>query len=141
MNITEIRIKLVSSGRDKLRAYASLTLDETLVIRDLKIIEGENGLFVAMPSRKLHQRCHACGGKNVVRARYCNDCGARQIALRTEADGVRSRLYADIAHPIHQAGRDLLQRRVLSAYYEELGASRRVGYVPQHFEDLDYHLA
>ena len=51
MNITEAKIILRSDGR--LRAYASITIDEALVIRDLKVIEGPNGLFVSMPSKKL----------------------------------------------------------------------------------------
>ena len=56
MHITEIRIKLLSNQRDKLRAFASLTIDNCLVVRDIKIIEGGHGLFVAMPSRKLCDR-------------------------------------------------------------------------------------
>lgn len=141
MNITEIRVKLVPGERDKLRGFATLTLDDCLVVRDLKIIEGERGLFVAMPSRKLQDKCPACAGKNALRARYCNDCGERLRAGRGERDERgRVRLYADIAHPIHQAGRDELQRMILAAYREELGASQRKGYVPHHFEGLDYHL-
>jgi stage V sporulation protein G len=141
MNITELRVQLGAGGRDKLRGFASITLDECLVIRDLKIIEGEQGLFVAMPSRKLQHRCPGCGGKNVLRARHCNDCGGRLESGRAEPAGNgRARLYADIAHPIHQAGRDELQRRVLAAFQEELALSRRAGYVPQSFEDLDYHM-
>jgi stage V sporulation protein G len=140
MNLTEIRIKLVQDQRDKLRGFASITIDDALVIRDLKIIEGQKGLFVAMPSRKLHDRCQACGGKNPLRARYCNDCGRRQREQRGEIDERgKVRLYADIAHPIHQSGRDLLQRRVVEAYYVELEASKREGYVAPRFDDLDYH--
>jgi stage V sporulation protein G len=141
MNITEIRIKLVSSARDKLRGFASLIIDDCLVVRDLKIIEGQQGLFLAMPSRKLQDRCRDCGGKNGLRASFCNECGARLRSDRGERDERgRARLYADIAHPIHQEGRDELQRRVLEAYREEQAASRRQGYVPHHFEGLDYHL-
>jgi stage V sporulation protein G len=140
MNITEIRVKLIDDQRDKLRGFASITLDNCLVIRDLKIIDGAKGLFVAMPSRKLHHRCTACAGKNHIRARYCNDCGRR---LRESHDDVdergRVRLYADIAHPIHQEGRDEVQRRVVAAYHVELERSKQDGYVAPHFEDLDYH--
>lgn len=50
MEITEIRITLRED--DKLRAFASVTLDDALVIRGLKIIEGSAGMFVAMPSRQ-----------------------------------------------------------------------------------------
>ncbi len=51
MEITEVRIRIVE-GQGKLKAYASITLDGEFVIHDLKIIEGERGLFVAMPSRR-----------------------------------------------------------------------------------------
>lgn len=50
MEITEIRISLRSDN--KLKAFASITLDNRFVIRGLKIIEGAKGVFVAMPSRK-----------------------------------------------------------------------------------------
>jgi stage V sporulation protein G len=140
MNITEIRVKLIDNQRDKLRGFASITLEKSLVIRDLKVIEGARGLFVAMPSRKLHDRCPACAGKNHIRARYCNDCGARLAEGRGGVDERgRVRLYADIAHPIHQEGRDEVQRQVVSAYQVELERSKQAGYVATSFEDLDYH--
>ncbi|MBT3316619.1 septation regulator SpoVG [bacterium] len=50
MEITEIRITLRDD--DKLRGFASITLDNKFVVRGLKVIEGANGLFVAMPNRK-----------------------------------------------------------------------------------------
>lgn len=50
MNITEVRISL--RGDAKLKAFASITLDNCFVIRGLKIIEGKSGTFIAMPSRK-----------------------------------------------------------------------------------------
>src|SRR5262245_61100465 len=86
MKITEIRIKLLLSTRDKLRGFASITIDDCLVVRDVKIIEGARGLFVAMPSRKLCDRCPACAAKNHIRARYCNDCGARLTDDRGDMD-------------------------------------------------------
>lgn len=141
MNITEIRIKLVHDTRDKLRGFASITIDDALVIRDLKIIEGQRGLFVAMPSRKLHDRCPSCAGKNPLRARFCSDCGGRLREQRSGADDRgKQRLYADIAHPIHQEGREQVQRRVVDAYWRELDDSKQEGYVEKRFDDLDYHL-
>lgn len=140
MNLTEIRVKLLRNQPDKLRAFASVTLDNTLVVRDLKVIDGPNGLFVAMPSRKLCDRCSRCGGKNHLRARYCNDCGARLREQRGEVDERgRPRLYADIAHPINQGSRNFVEGEVLSAYKSELERSKEEGYVGVHFEDLDYH--
>lgn len=139
MEISEIRIKLLENQRDKLRAFASLTVDRCIVVRDIKVIEGPGGLFVAMPSRKLMDRCFDCGGKNHLRARYCNDCGARLEEERGESDvRGRPRLYADIAHPIHQAARDFVQGSILSAYRTEIERSKQEGYVAQSFEDLDY---
>ncbi|MFA6860658.1 MAG: septation regulator SpoVG [Clostridia bacterium] len=52
MNITDIRIRQVKKEDTKLKAVASITIDECFVIHDIKIIEGREGLFLAMPSRK-----------------------------------------------------------------------------------------
>lgn len=50
MNISEVKVFPVNE--DRLKAYVSITIDGCFVIRDLKIIEGPQGLFVAMPSKK-----------------------------------------------------------------------------------------
>ena len=50
MEITEVRVFPVNE--DKLKAYATITFDHCFVVRDLKVIQGNNGLFVAMPSKK-----------------------------------------------------------------------------------------
>ena len=60
MEITEVRIKLMEDTDDRLQAFCSITLDDCFVVRDLKIIEGSNGPFIAMPSRKLTCHCGAC---------------------------------------------------------------------------------
>ena len=52
MNITDVRIRKVSD-EGKMKAVVSITFDDEFVVHDIKIIEGQNGLFVAMPSRKL----------------------------------------------------------------------------------------
>ncbi len=51
MKITDVRVKLVSS-ESRLRGVATITFDESFVVHDIRIIEGEKGLFVAMPSKK-----------------------------------------------------------------------------------------
>lgn len=51
MDITEVRVYPVEE--EKLKAYVTITFDNCFVIRDLKVIKGNNGLFVAMPSRKM----------------------------------------------------------------------------------------
>ncbi len=52
MHITEVRISL--RGEDKLKAFASITFDDSFVVRGLKVISGVQGYFVSMPSRKRH---------------------------------------------------------------------------------------
>lgn len=51
LNITDIRISPVTND-DKLRAYASIVLDACFIVGDLRVVEGEDGYFVAMPSRR-----------------------------------------------------------------------------------------
>ena len=77
MQITELKPRLVEDKTERLRAFCTVTLDHEFVVRDIKIIDGAKGLFVAMPSRKLTDHCAKCGGKNHLRAKFCNDCGAR----------------------------------------------------------------
>lgn len=51
MRITDVRIKKIE-GQSRLRAIASITIEEVFVVHELRIIEGEKGLFVAMPSKR-----------------------------------------------------------------------------------------
>lgn len=140
MEITEVRIKLMednSGSNERLQAFCSITFDDAFVIRDLKIIEGAKGFFVAMPSRKLTDRCTHCGTKNHLRSRFCNQCGSRldeNRALR-DAEG-RAKLHADIAHPINSPCREKIQSAVLASYADELERSKLPGYVSR-YDDLD----
>ena len=140
MRITEIRVKLTEDPRNKLKAYCSVTIDDAFVVRDLKIIEGSKGPFVAMPSRKLADHCPRCGHKNHMRAAYCNQCGAALDADRAPRDERgRARLHADLAHPINSQTRIELHKAVVRAYIEEAEAARSAGaeYKPKSFDDLD----
>ncbi len=130
MEISEVRIKLMSDPNDRLKAFCSITLDSAFVIRDLKIIQGGKGPFVAMPSRKLTDKCPQCSAKNNLRSAFCNDCGHRLQADRALRghDG-RAKLYADVAHPINSECRDMIQESVLRSYEEELILARQPGYI------------
>jgi len=80
MEITEVKIYPVSpSGR--LRAYVSLTFDNSFIVREVKLVESALGLFVSMPSRR-------------------------------KKDGT----FKDIAHPLNNEMRQLIERKVLEAY-------------------------
>ncbi|MDD2497238.1 MAG: septation regulator SpoVG [Bacillota bacterium] len=84
MNVTDVRVrKILSEG--KMKAIVSVTIDDAFVVHDVKVVDGQNGLFVAMPSRK------------------------------TPAGEFR-----DIAHPISQQARDIIQSKVLDKYQEVL---------------------
>ena len=52
MNITDIRVRKVTSEGSKMRAIVSVTFDDCFVIHDIKVIEGQDKFFIAMPSRK-----------------------------------------------------------------------------------------
>ncbi len=82
MEITEVKIHL--RNEEKLKAYATITIDSCFVVRDLKIIQGNTGLFVAMPSKK-------------------------------KPDGS----FKDIAHPLNNETRELIENKLLSAYKNE----------------------
>lgn len=83
MKITEVRISLRDD--EKLKAFVSITLEDSFVIRGLKIIKGHKGLFVAMPSRK-------------------------------RPDGT----FQDLAHPINNEMRSMMEAEILSYYRQEL---------------------
>lgn len=142
MQISEIRINLCGTHGGRLKAFCSLTFDNTFVIRDVKLIEGNDGLFLAMPSRKLCDRCRRCGEKNHLKARFCNNCGGkldenRYLHYQSGNGTPRLKLHADIAHPINADCRLDLERRVLLAYQEELERSKLPGYVaPKMDHDL-----
>jgi stage V sporulation protein G len=144
VEITEVRIKLMednSGSNERLQAFCSITLDDMFVIRDLKIIEGAKGFFVAMPSRKLSDRCGHCGTKNHLRSRFCNQCGVRLDETRALRDSEgRAKLHADIAHPINSGCREKLQAAVLAAYADELERAKLPGYVSRYddFDDGDW---
>ena len=136
MEITEVRIKLMDDSDDRLQAFCSITFDNCFVVRDLKIIDGTNGPFVAMPSRKLTSHCPNCRAKNHLRSGYCNHCGSRLKDERSprDTDG-RSRLYADIAHPINSQCREMIQNRVIAEYQTELERAKEPGYMSRYDDD------
>ena len=148
MQLTEVRVNLCGGGNQvgRLKAFCSLTFDDTFVVRDVKLIEGPDGLFLAMPSRKLCDHCARCGEKNHLRARFCNGCGSRldeNRSMRQQHHGMgstRLKLHADIAHPINARCRSAIEQQVVGAYERELERSKQPGYVPPNLdhEDADY---
>jgi stage V sporulation protein G len=88
VEITEVRIIL--RDEDKLKGFANVTFDNAFVIRGMKIISGNKGYFVSMPSRK-------------------------------RPDGT----HQDVAHPVNNETRRLIEEKVLAAYEAELKAKSK----------------
>ena len=131
MEISEVRVKLVANQDDRLKAFCSMTLDNEFVVRDIKIIEGTGGLFVAMPSRKMSDHCGRCGGKNHLRSKFCSNCGSRLSEDRMKQDEQgRMKLHADIAHPINAGCRRKIQDVIVNAFQDEVEKSKMPGYQP-----------
>ena len=119
MEITEVRIKLVHDVQERLLAFCSITIDAAFVIRDLKLINGSKGPFVAMPSRKLTSKCSNCHFKNPVDSAFCSNCGTR---LRDE-EAIRrlqreTKIHFDVAHPINPHCRQQIETAVMAAYQQ-----------------------
>jgi stage V sporulation protein G len=143
MKLTEIRISLCGTPGSRLKAFCSLTFDQTFVVRDIKLIERNDSIFLAMPSRRLTDHCNRCGDKNHLRARYCNNCGARLNENRHAPQNnptARLKLHADVAHPINAACREMIEREVLRAYHDEVERSKQPGYVAPNLDMEDMEI-
>lgn len=87
MTVTDIRLRL--RGEEKIKAYAAVTFDHCFIVRDIKVIQGNNGLFVAMPSRRRHDGTHKdvahpldVSTRNMIEAKILD---AYRLATRTDA--------------------------------------------------------
>jgi stage V sporulation protein G len=125
VEITEVRIFLKDKDKTnrKLKAYATVTFDDVFVVRNVKVIEGNSGLFVAMPSKKVQTLCPKCGHNNAIHSHFCNQCGqaleSEPINMEKTSIQDRQAEHRDIAHPITQEFRDYIQKKVLEAYEKE----------------------
>ncbi len=142
MKITEVRIFPAESRDGKLKAFATMTFDDWFVVRNVKVIQGNSGLFVAMPSRKIVDPCPKCRFKNARGSRYCNQCGAEIGMQGIPAEHTEKKEtgnHMDIAHPITQECRVYIQDRILEAYNAEKQTPKpeESPYKPETGEDLD----
>jgi len=138
MEISEVRVKLVSNKNIRLKAFCSIMIDNEFVVREIKVIEGAGGFFVAMPSRKMTDHCEKCGGKNHLRAKFCNNCGASLRANRVRKDVKgKMKLHTDIAHPINGECRQRIQEKVIAAFKEEMNKSKPTSNKPVEIEEPD----
>ena len=125
MSKIDIEIILASDANNqRLRAYVNLVISLDSIgnfkVRDLKVIQGRNDLFLSMPSRKVKRKCFDCNGKNELLAKFCNWCG---VAFDMNSNLDEATLYQDIFHPTDHWSRDALERLVLEAYRKKKESS------------------
>jgi stage V sporulation protein G len=141
MKITEVRVFPTESKDGKLKAFATMTFDDWFVVRNVKVIQGNNGLFVAMPSRKAVDSCRKCGFKNARGSKFCNECGAKlgRSVVQEDIEGRKQSVHMDIAHPVTQECRVYIQKEILDAYQKEFDRKKTEGsaYKPVTEEDLN----
>ena len=113
MKITEVRVFPRDSHDTKLRAFVTVTFDDCFVVRDLKVIEGSKGLFVAMPSRRIVKKPGSPAEMS------------GKVEGHETGDGHKAKTsdHRDIAHPITQEFRDYIQKTVLEAYQNQISKS------------------
>ncbi|MFQ5495400.1 MAG: septation protein SpoVG family protein, partial [Phycisphaerae bacterium] len=117
MDVSDVHVRVVDNPNDRLKAVCTVTFEDSFVVRDVKIVEGSHGVFVAMPSRKLSTGCPKCRCQNHVRAKFCNECGHRLPPARIPLDeNGREKAHRDVAHPITAECREQVQKAVLDAY-------------------------
>lgn len=124
LEITEVQFRGASKSCSPVVAYCEIVLCNCFVIHDAKIIIGKRGrLFLAMPQRRVSDRCPECLGKNPLTSRFCGDCGSKldrdDVAILSAERGT---LYKDICHPINEVYRSLIEQEVLLRYTEAVDA-------------------
>jgi len=120
MEITEVKVKIADRKDDRVKGFATMTFDDSFVVRDVRIIEGRSGLFVAMPSRPMKESCGKCGYRNPIKNKFCARCGA---SLNFPLPQDEKDAHRDIAHPINQEMRQRIQDKVIEEYEKGLSAT------------------
>ena len=111
MEVTECSVRLVKT-ETKLRAYATIVLDNELCIHSVRVIETPDGILIAMPNDKMSSHCANCNENNHLRANYCNRCGN----FLGGRDKQHPKLFADIVHPVRNELRLKINDVVITEY-------------------------
>jgi stage V sporulation protein G len=112
----------------RLLAYASFLICGVFRITDVRIIAARDRLIVAMPSRKLSDRCRHCDVRVALNARFCPNCGARHPrGLAPVGTTGRPVYHADVAYPVTAEARAAIERAVLVAYGVAMRAAGTAG--------------
>ena len=124
MNITEVNV-ILAKDSGKVAAYCSIVIDDAFVVHDIKLLHSsntKNPYFLSFPSRMLDKRCDECGKKNVLKASFCNYCGAKLKYVVNHSDNcLKDRPYADICNPITLEYRKQIEQLIIDRYEELVG--------------------
>lgn len=126
MNITDIRFTLEQNERASVKAYVTLVVDGWLVIKDVRLIQCNGRMVVAMPNKELRSRA-SCGHLNPRTASYCSTCG-QPIAKQARKEAT----YADVAHPVNGTARQRMEKQLLEAYFIQQNEATRSIPSPKH---------
>lgn len=131
MDITDVSVKLIQPlRRGRVLCVAAVTFDNSFVVRNIRLLEGPKGYFLAMPSQALTTKCRRCNRKNPIRSNYCNLCGTRLPEEQVPVDPQtgKSRVHQDVAHPIKTELREKIQASIVEEYkkvFEEFQTQRK----------------
>lgn len=115
MLITDVSIYIPEKTIGHLLAFCQIVVDDCMVIKDIRILNGEKSKWIAMPSRKIQYGCPYCKSKNNLKAKFCNDCG-KELPKTYENVFDRRMLYDDVAHPINPVFRNYIEEVILAEY-------------------------
>ena len=93
MEITSVWVRKNKNEESRMKAKVSVTLDDCFIIRDIRIVEGKNGLFIQMPSKRVNR-----------------------TPKETEETEERVSNYVDIVHPINKETRTMFEDAIFEAY-------------------------
>ena len=122
VNITRVVVHKLKeqdvTKKQRLVAVCHVTFDDAMVVKEIKIIDGTKGLFVAMPSRRITDHCPICHASNPMTARWCNWCGADMGEPSEPMKDARGndKIFSDIVHMVTVEARATITSEILKAY-------------------------
>ena len=118
ITITQVNIKMYTNSKTKLVAYATLVVNGSLKITNIRIINTGDRFIVSMPSRPTIRTTCACQCAIQNFWNYCPLCG--NFIPKTQNDKENNDLFRDIVFPVNKETRTMINEAVLTAYHEEL---------------------
>lgn len=114
--VTDVRLDLLPSGSrgpgEKLLAFATVTLDDCLVVHGVKVIRGQKGVFLAFPTRRKEGHCPCCRQSIPVVSKFCFACGAAIDIMPPPPEKV----FLDITHPLTMGCRKVFEKAVIEEF-------------------------